>query len=145
MNCSKFTLIIVLLGITTTFLVGQETVTNYEHSRITLSSGEIIKAKDITLTDSKVSYTEQAVYRQFDLNEIQSIETATKSHWLTGMLVGAGVGIGTTIGVTAAVQAPREADSAPNEIPWWSDGYTYSGTNGEITYDMAFVPQFLSV
>lgn len=104
---------------------------NYKYSRITLSSGELIKPKNITLHGNNVSFyknnlrTGQKELVSYSLSDIQSIKAARKNNILAGSLIGTGVGVITMIITEQLFEKPK---SVTTVTPTGWETVTYTRT-----------------
>lgn len=109
--------------------IAQRDSISYKYSKITLSSGEMIKVKNITISNDNVLYlknnpaTGQKERINYTLHDIQNIEVASKRNTLFGLIAGTGVGIITMIVVENQVEKPK---SKVTIIP--GPGYTITTT-----------------
>jgi hypothetical protein len=111
---ANYSLLIISLFIFSSLTVfSQNDNINYKHSRITLSTGELIRAKNISLNSDSVLF---AVYNSaagknmnvsYELNRIQKIEVATKNNFLFGLIIGTGVGVIAMLIVEKKIEEPK--------------------------------------
>jgi hypothetical protein len=120
-------LIISLFVLYLTDIIGQNTDSSYKLSKIILSTGEIVKAKNISLTENNVSFikynstSSQKEIISYNLSDVKNINVATKNNVLPGFLIGTGVGAISMIIVKKIVEKPKnETTSGP--------GYTQTST-----------------
>ena len=113
MKTSYSLFIISFLFLNSLMVFSQNGAVNYKYSKITLSTGEVIKARDIMLSNDNVSFAlnDASAGKKmnviYDLNKIQKIEVSSKNYFLPGILIGTGVGIITTIIVQKQIEKPR--------------------------------------
>jgi hypothetical protein len=127
---ANYSLLIISLFVLNSFTgFSQENGVSYKFSKITLSTGEVIKPKNITLYSDNVSYkvyNESAKMKMdvsHDLNRIQKIEVSTKNNLLPGLFIGSGAGIVATIIVQKIVERPRSETTTTS-----GPGYTQTET-----------------
>jgi len=125
--------------------IGQNIEPDYKFSKITLSTGEIVKAKNITLAEDKVSFSKsnsasgQKENISYQFSEIQDIQVATKTNILPGFLIGTGAGLITMVIVEKIVEKPKSETSTTS-----GPGYTTTTTTTE-TKKMAPGPKIVIV
>lgn len=91
----KVLLVIFIIVAVSNYLSGQEItnseLNNYKAAKIMLTSGEILKCKDLILTDSDVSFTSgnPSLNKSMALEEIEEISIPTKTNTGTGFILGA--------------------------------------------------------
>ena len=132
-----YSLFIISLFVLNSFTVfSQNDSINYKLSRITLSSGELIKRRNITLYDNNVSFYEynsttgQTELVSYSLSDIQNIKVATKNSFLPGLLIGTGVGVITMLIVEKVIEKPK-TETKITPTGWESRTLTRTMVTGE--------------
>jgi hypothetical protein len=128
----NYSLLMISLFVLNSFTVfSQNDGIKYKLSRITLSTGVVIKARNITLKEGKVSFpsnktsTGQIVTVSYELSNIKNIEVATKNNFLPGILIGTGVGVIAMLIVENITEKPKtETISGPGY--WQTTTTTYT-------------------
>jgi hypothetical protein len=111
---TSYSLFIILLFIFNSLMVYcQNGSVIYPHSKITLLTGEVIRARDITLSNDNVSFalndaaTGKKMNVIYELNKIKKVEVATKNNIIPGLIIGTGVGIISMLIAKHIIEKPK--------------------------------------
>lgn len=141
--------LIIISGILFRFSVtiAQNSETKYKLSEITLTSGETIKAKNISLGNEGISFFKKNSTTGYDdivkynFSDLEQVRVATSNKTMPGLLIGTGGGVVASVIVKLLAEKTKILDEAPDKMPWWAKEMTteYSGSTS-YTYDSYGIP-----